>query len=181
MSIFYLGVLNCAVDAMKQVSAIENDLKIESTDVIFANISKASLKAAAELFIYLNPIYAKANECSFNAFNTWFDVWLPFYNDLFKTQSADKIILTLNRLTKTTTQPSKIVAEDIFMRTATILSLKYQFIQSRMPQRRQNSAHLEDFHISDNSEGKLKFSVFIMYETNSNFQCLPLLTIQFIL
>ena len=150
----YLGRISCTVDAMKQVNVIENDLKIESTDVIFENISKASLKAAAELFIYLNPIYAKAYECSFNAFNTWFGIWLPFYNDLFKTQSADKIILALNRLTKTTTQPSKIAAEDIFMRTTTILSLKYKYIQSRLPQKIRNSEHLEDFQISDSSEGK---------------------------
>ena len=156
MSIFSLGVLNCAVDAMKQVSAIENDLKIESTDVIFANISKASLKAAAELFIYLNPIYAKANECSFNAFNTWFGVWSPFYNALFKTQSADKIILTLNRIIKTTTQLSKDAAEDILTRAATILSLKYQYIQSRLPQNKSKSADLEDYQFVGNSDGKFE-------------------------
>ena len=154
MSILYLGILNCAVDAMKQMSAIENDLKIESTDVIFANISKASLKAAAELFIFLYP---KAYKCPFEAFITWVGVWLPFYNDLFKTQSADKIILTLNRIIKTTSHLSRNAAEDIMRRMATIFSLKYKYIQSRLPKHRLNSVPTEEVHILNSSEGKLIF------------------------
>ena len=139
---------------MKQVNVVENDLKIQSTDVIVENKSEASLKAAAELFIFLYP---KAYKCPFEAFITWVGVWLPFYNDLFKTQSADKIILTLNRLIKTTFKLNQNAAEKIWMRTASILSLKYKYIQSRLPQIRQNSEHLEDFQISDRSEGKLSF------------------------
>ena len=84
---------------------MENELKIESTDIIFANISKATLRAAANIFIYIYPITGYL--CPFYAFNDWFSVWSPFYTDLFKTQPADKIILTLNRIIKTTTELSK--------------------------------------------------------------------------
>ena len=72
---------------------MENELKIESTDIIFANISEATLRAAGNIFIYIHPMTSYV--CPFSAFNKWFSVWLPFYTDLFKTQSAEKIILTL--------------------------------------------------------------------------------------
>ena len=150
----YVGGFSCSVDALNQVNVVENDLKIKTTDIIFENISKASLKAAAELFIFLYP---KAYKCPFEAFNTWFGVWLPFYNDLFKTQSADKIILTLNRIIKTTSHLSRNAAEDIMRRMATIFSLKYKYIQSRLPKHGLNSVPTEEVHILNSSEGKLIF------------------------
>ena len=142
---------------MKQVTGVENYLQIESTDDIFENISKSNLKAAAEVFIYLYPKAGVENMCPFELFNTWFETWSSFYINLFKTQSTDKIILTLNKFIKTTTRPSRNVAEYIFMRIETILPLKYKCIQSRLPKKRQNSEHLQDFQISDSSEGNFNF------------------------
>ena len=156
MIILYLGVISCEVDAIKQVNEVENNLKIEPTNDIFENITEASLNAAAKIFLYIYP-EAKHGYCLFSIFNSWFRVWSTFYHDLFKTQSADKIILTLNRIIKTTShQLSRNAAEDILTRAATILSLKYQFIQSRLPQNKSKSADLEDSQFVGNSDGKFE-------------------------
>ena len=146
---------NCEVDALKQVNEVENSLKIEPTNDIFENISETSLNAAANIFLYIYP--ETKHYCLFSKFNSWFRVWSPFYHDLFKTQTSEKIILTLNRIIKTTShQLSRNAAEDILTRAATILSLKYQFIQSRLPQNKSKSAYIEAFQFVGNSDGKFE-------------------------
>ena len=60
--------------------------------------------------------------------------WFAFYKNLFETQSPNKIILTLNRLMKGTITPQnkflKGLAQNIFRRLASLLSLRYEEIQS---------------------------------------------------
>ena len=137
---------------MKQVSGLESDLNIVSTDDRFANISQGSLEASARIFIYLYPM---AEKCPFEEFNSWFRNLSLFYNDLFKTQSGDKIILTLNRIIKTASEQNKEkdVAKDILTRTAALLSLKYEDIQSVLPQKSHNISHIRKSQILESSDG----------------------------
>ena len=89
-----------------------------------------------ELANYANDTLSNTIEDS-----NWLQVWSTFYNDLFKTETADKIILTLNRIIKTTSQESKDAAANIFKRTSSVLSLKHTDIQSRLPHHAQNYHH----------------------------------------
>ena len=75
-------------DIQLNVRAVEEELKINSSDAVFENITKDQMKVAAEMFVYLNfcPDSLKA--------------WFLFYNDLFENKSSDVIILTLNRILK---------------------------------------------------------------------------------
>ena len=71
---------------LSRVKAVEQILKIESSENLNDNLTNAELQTAAEMLLYLNmcPDTIKP--------------WLLFYKDLFQTQSPDQIILTLNRL-----------------------------------------------------------------------------------
>ena len=149
----FLGGFNCEVDILKQVTGIENDIKIVSTDIIFANISETNLKAAAQLLFYLNHLSVILANCPFIEFNKWFGIWSLFYNDLFKRQPPSKIILTLNRIMKTTSNLSKTAADEIFMRTSTMMSLKYENIQASLPQKLQNSSFTGVSSILQSSKG----------------------------
>ena len=75
-------------DMLSQVKAVEQMLKIESSEQINDTLTKEELKTAAEMFLYLNT-------CP-----TAIKPWIVFYKDLFQTQSPDQIILSLNRVTK---------------------------------------------------------------------------------
>ena len=132
------------------MTALENELKIASTDIIFKNISEATFKAAAEVFIYISPLIID-NSCPFKEFNKWFSIWSPFYKDLFKTQPADKIVLTLNRII--TSQLRRNAAKDILSRTATLLSLNYKSIQSRLPRKSRNAEQRGDSQILESDKG----------------------------
>ena len=148
-----IGGLNCEVDALLQVTGLESDMEIVSTDILFSNISEETLEAAAIFFIYIYPV---TKECPFAEFNSWFSVWSTFYTDLIKTQSADIIILTLNRIIKTTTKGSKDAAMHILRRTASLLSLYYDDIQSRLP-KKSYSHMFEHSQILESSDGELSF------------------------
>ena len=65
-----------------QVNAVEQKLKMESSEQKMETLTNEDLRTAAEMFIYLNM-------CP----NLWFKFWASFYNDLFL-QMTDKIILT---------------------------------------------------------------------------------------
>ena len=107
---------------MAQVLSLEQQLQIEPSDQIMDTLTFEDLKTAAEMFIYLNmcPDTIKP--------------WIKFYDDLFETQSADRIILTLNRMMKAekTSQDNygKLRAEKLLQRTKSLLSLKFEDIQS---------------------------------------------------
>ena len=90
-----------------------------------------------------NELANYANDTLSNTYedSNWLQVWSTFYNDLFITETADKIILTLNRIIKTTSQESKDAAANIFKRTSSVLSLKYTDIQSQLPHHAQNYHH----------------------------------------
>ena len=150
-----LGGFSCKVDVLKQVTEVQNELKFVSTDIIFENISETSLKAAAQLFIYLHPSFSN---CPFIEFNKWFGIWSPFYIDLFKRQSPSKILLTLNRVIKTTSVSlqSKAAAKDYFTRTAASLSLKYEDIQRKLPKKSQKVIIKGESQILEKSEGNLQ-------------------------
>ena len=104
---------------LTQVKAVEQILNIESTEQINDNLTHEELKTAAEMFLYLNT-------CP-----SLFKSWILFYEDLFLTQSANKIILTLNRMMKTETshdKDGKLRAKKLLQRAAQLLSLQYEDI-----------------------------------------------------
>ena len=69
----------------------------------------------------------------------WFQSWSNFYTDLFQTQTADQIILTLNRMIKT--QDGRVMSEKVLKRIAAILALKYEAIQSMLiPEHAKNTS-----------------------------------------
>ena len=144
-----LGGLSCEVNTLKQVTGIENDLRFVSTDITIADISETILESAAQIFFYIDHL----NDCPFIEFNKWFGIWSPFYNDLFYKQSPSKIILTLNRMMKTTSNLSKNAADEIFMKTSKLLSLKYENIQNSLPHKLRNSSFKGVSSILESSEG----------------------------
>ena len=112
---------------VKQVKAVEQQLQLESTERILETLTNEELRTAAEMFTYLNT-------CP----DSWYMSWSSFYRDLFLTKPADQIILTLNRMMKTTkTSQNKediLGAEKLFNRTASVLSLKFHEMQSSLPE-----------------------------------------------
>ena len=79
-------------DIALQIEMVENKLSIKSSDIIFENITSRHLETAAEMFIYLCvcPNYI--------LWKFWFLSWYRLYDDLFQSQSAYTILLTLNRM-----------------------------------------------------------------------------------
>ena len=109
------------------MNSVEKLLKTKSSEHQFENMTINDYKNAAEMFIYLNI-------CP----NTWFKAWFSFYNDLFKTQTIDQILLTLNRMMKINVYNSqakvdKRIAEKLFRRATSLLPLWYQDIQRLFP------------------------------------------------
>ena len=107
---------------MSQVKAVEQMLQIDSSDQINDTLTNEELKTAAEMFLYLNT-------CP----DVWFKDWFSFYSDFFLNQPADRIILALNRMTKIASPQNKygkLRAEKLLQRTARLLSLKFEEIQS---------------------------------------------------
>ena len=103
---------------LSQVKAVEQKLQIESSEQPDESLTIEELKTAAEMFLYLNT-------CP----DSWFKSWYSFYKDLFLTQSADQIILTLNRILKTETLQDwdgKRIAIKLFQRAASLLSLQFE-------------------------------------------------------
>ena len=127
---------------LSQVKAVEQKLQIVMTsDQIMDAVQNDKLQKAAELFIYLNT-------CP----DSWFKSWSSFYKDLFLTQSADKIILTLNRIMKTkTSQHEKDgkFAEKLFKRTSKLLFLNFEKIQNLPPEKYFKNGSLENIKISE--------------------------------
>ena len=99
------------------VKTLEDKLQINSSVVILENMSKDSLKSAAEMFLYLNS-------CSH-----FLRPWLSFYTDLFNGKSTSEIILSLNRIMKPWNNPRDIrIARKIFGNLTSMLALNYQTI-----------------------------------------------------
>ena len=79
------------------------------------------MKQAAETFLFLQVVPGLTKP------------WFVLYKNIFQTHSPDKIILTLKRLIGTNAPKNedlKIIAEKLFEKTAELLSLQYNNIQS---------------------------------------------------
>ena len=118
----------------ENIKTLEKELGIVSSQTVFHNLTKSELKAAAEMYIYLNTCpYSKAY---YGANKAWFRSWYNFYKDLFSTQPVDIIILTLNRIMNSKLSQYKDTQEwneRLFNGSSKILSLKYQAIQNMFP------------------------------------------------
>ena len=126
----YYGFYNDRIK-MTQVEKVKQQLQlINSSEVVFINMTTKHLKAAAELFIYLNA-------CPANSEKAWFRTWFSFFTDLFQSQSADQIIQTLNRIIKMMSLTNKDVKimEKLLERATKLLSLKYPKIQSMLQEK----------------------------------------------
>ena len=77
-----------ADDMLSRVKAVEQMLQIEPSRKINETLTNEELKIAAEMFLYLTMCHDTIKP------------WMAFYKDLFKTQSPEQIILTLNRMIK---------------------------------------------------------------------------------
>ena len=107
---------------LTQVLAVEENLGIESSEQMMETLTKKELQTAAKMFLYLNT-------CPDLSFKFWFS----FYKDLFLTQSFDQIILTLNRMMKSTDtqgEGGNIRAEKLLKIMFNMLSLSHKGAQS---------------------------------------------------
>ena len=129
---------------LSQVKAVEQILQIESSDQIYDTMTNEELKTAAKMFLYLSTCPKHDKE--------WFKSWYSFYKDLFLTKSADKIILTLNRMIKTEThdKDGKLRTEKLLKRTSSLMSLSFEKIQSLLPGKKlRNGSVNKDFMIQN--------------------------------
>ena len=120
--------LQCGKDGLytdknKLVKTLEQTLQMKTFENTLANITAEDLKIAASMFIYLNT-------CPYTDSDIlWLKSWSQFYTDLFRTQSADRVILTLNRMTKIIDHQDNRDLK-LLNRITSLLSLKFQEIQS---------------------------------------------------
>ena len=120
--------LQCGKDGLytdknKLVKTLEQTLQMKTFENTLANITAEDLKIAASMFIYLNT-------CPFtDTDKLWLKSWSQFYTDLFQTQTADRVILTLNRMTKIIDHQDNRDLK-LLNRITSLLSLKFQEIQS---------------------------------------------------
>ena len=123
------GLYKLASEKLSKVKEVEALLEIESSEQRFENVTLVELKIAAEMFIFLNV-------CPKYAWNSWFKSWFKFYDGLFKSQTPDRILLTLNRMMKSKTSQNtdgKARAEKLFKRISNLLSLSFKQFQSILP------------------------------------------------
>ena len=122
---------------MSNIKEVEHELKINSSIQIIENISISLLETAGKMFLYLNscPDHLKP--------------WFFMYTDLFQSQTANQIILTLNRILKVDdshqNKALKTIAAKLFDRITTLFALKYREIQ-----RMTIGQEISNFHGSEN-------------------------------
>ena len=113
-------------DKISLVKTLEQTLQMKTFENTLANLTAEDLKIAASMFIYLNTCpYTDTDKL-------WLKSWSQFYNDLFQTQSADRVTLTLNRMTKMIDHQNNRDLK-LLNRIRSLLSLKFQEIQSLIP------------------------------------------------
>ena len=179
------GGSSCKIDALDLVTAVENFLGIESSDIKYENISGEDLKTAGNIYVYLYfnlPSAYDLDSCPFIEYNKWFSSWSTIYKDIFKTNFINEIFLTLNRMIKTNSNKSRDgKVEDVLKRISTTLDLKYVDIQNILPQKSGNSSMINDLQLFESSEGMPQCYVKICNNfsfLHDHFQYLPSLTIQ---
>ena len=120
--------LQCGKDGLytdknSLVKTLEQTLQMKTFENTLENITAEDLKIAASMFIYLNTCpYTDTDKL-------WLKSWSQFYTDLFQTQTADQVILTLNRMTKIIDHQDNRDLK-LLNRITSLLSLKFQEIQS---------------------------------------------------
>ena len=126
---------------LAQVIKVEKYLNIKSPSSIINNIPKKYLETAAEIFLYLNS-------CPFSTISKqWYKSWFIFFNDLFKTQQPDKIILTLNRLMKSNTEKNrhvKLMASKLMEKATILMELKNEELRRMLPGGTRNASVFGD-------------------------------------
>ena len=127
---------------LSQVMKVEKALNIESSSSIIYNIPKKYLDTSGEIFLYLNS-------CPFTTISKrWYKSWFIFYNDLFKTQQPDKIILTLNRLMKSNTEKNthvKLTASKLMKKATILMELKNEELRRMLPGGTRNISVFGDY------------------------------------
>ena len=106
---------------LSQVKAMEQNLQIKSSEQINDTLTKEELKTAAKMFPYLNSCPTS---------------WLSFYKDLFQTQSATNIVLTIYRILRKNVSGYEINYQNnqkIFRKITSVFKLKYKEIQNMLP------------------------------------------------
>ena len=121
-----------------QVEAVEMYLKIDRDTQIRKNMTNKELKTAAEMFIYLNTCTEDNGEIE-----GWFKSWFKFYDNLFRSQNSEMIILTLNRMMKINRE-GRVRAKKLFNAVTNTFSLKYQHIHSIIPGKAKNVSFKEE-------------------------------------
>ena len=118
----YDGLYEEEEDRQSQVEALERYFRMNPSKVVLGNITDEVLKLSAEMYIYLNICPGTLGS------------WFLFYQDLFQTQTLNKIILTLNRLTKVATEKEyfKSLAQNLFKKAATIIHNNMTFQTDRV-------------------------------------------------
>ena len=111
------------------VAKIENLLNIESS-LTRHNMTSREMTIAAEMFIYLNTC-PKAE-------------WLLFYRDLFKNHSPEYIILTLNRVMKSSSEKYKDIAWKLLEKFDKLLPLTYSRMHF-MNSKNSNGSFFDDY------------------------------------
>ena len=110
-------------EILTKVTAVEEKVKIETSESVFENMSRQHLKTASEMFLYLKVKFEPVTK-----------MWLEFFGNLFENESADQIVLTLSRIMrKTKGNNIYLVNEKLFRKATNLFQLKYQEIQSLMP------------------------------------------------
>ena len=107
---------------MTLVKRVELQLQIESSEQINKNLTKEELQTAGEMFLYLY-------HCLYE-YRHWISSWKLFYKYLFRTQSADQIILTLNRMMKAQDKDATVRAEKLLKRISNLMSLSLEKIHT---------------------------------------------------
>ena len=112
------------IDILSKVAAVERKFQVESSEIRSQNADIELLKLASDMFVYLAIVMEDDARKS----------WLSFYFNLFKSKTANEIILTLNRITKRFTERDIYVDvnQKLFDRITTLLSLHYKEVQSMM-------------------------------------------------
>ena len=119
------------------VKSVEKELKINSSDLSFENMTSEDLKTAAEFFIYLNACPHT------NSLKSLFILWADFYADLFGKQSPDHIVLTLNRIVhQENGKIDRVRNMKLLKRASNLFSLKS--VLSLMPGIEKSATYLED-------------------------------------
>ena len=105
---------------LSNVKEVENETNIESTDMVLENITLANLKIASEMFMYLNTCPDTLRS------------WILLYTNMFKNQSPDKILLTLNRILTGKNNPAsksfKSITRKLMKRTEILFGIQFKEI-----------------------------------------------------